>query len=168
MAGCDTGFVEIDETWTQDKALRKYFSHKNWYTKYILKVQNLKNLNDKAYDSRVEEELNKKSHKSRKHSIMSGTSDVLPNPGRIRKVGGPPERSRRHGQRGETSVEGSIYKSSCEKSSCSPTQNPVLAAAGPARDQDNNRCHEVGSGVKTRCAIPRCYRRGTQNLGQKI
>ena len=59
MAGCDTGFVEIDETWTQDKALHKYSSHKNWYAKYIAKVQNLKDLNDKAYDSRVEEELNK-------------------------------------------------------------------------------------------------------------
>ena len=44
MAGCDTGFVEIDETWTQDKALRKYSSHKNWYAKYIAKVQNLKDL----------------------------------------------------------------------------------------------------------------------------
>ena len=59
MAGCDTGFVKIYETWTQDKALRKYFSHKNWYTKYIAKVQNLKDLKGKAYDSRVEEELNK-------------------------------------------------------------------------------------------------------------
>ena len=59
MAGCDTGFVEIDETWTKDKALRKYSSHKNWYAKYIAKVQNLKELNDKAYDSRVEEDLSK-------------------------------------------------------------------------------------------------------------
>ena len=59
MAGCDKGFVEIDEKWTQEKALRKYSSHKNWYTKYITQVQNLKELNDKAYDSRVEEELNK-------------------------------------------------------------------------------------------------------------
>ena len=59
MAGCDTGFVESDETWTHYKTLRKYSSHKNWYTKYISKVQNLKNLNDKAYDGRVEEELNK-------------------------------------------------------------------------------------------------------------
>ena len=46
MAGCNTGFVNIDETWTQDKALQKYSSHKKWYTKYISKVQNLKNLNE--------------------------------------------------------------------------------------------------------------------------
>ena len=49
MVGCDTGFVEIDEMWNQDKALQKYLSHKNWYPKYIAKVQNLKNLNGKAY-----------------------------------------------------------------------------------------------------------------------
>ena len=77
MAGCDTGFVEIDKIWSQDKALRKYSSHKNWYTKYITKVQNLKNLTDKAYDSWVEEELKKN--------------------GRLREVGGPPERGWRHG-----------------------------------------------------------------------
>ena len=59
MAGCDTGLVEIDKTWTQDQVLRKNSSHKNWYSKYISKVQNLKNLNDKAYDSLIEEELNK-------------------------------------------------------------------------------------------------------------
>ena len=38
MAGCDTGFVEIKETWNQEKALRKYLLHKNWYVKYIAKV----------------------------------------------------------------------------------------------------------------------------------
>ena len=59
MTGCDTGLVKIDKTWSKEKALRKYSSHKNWYTKYISKVQNLIFLNDKAYDSRVEEELNK-------------------------------------------------------------------------------------------------------------
>ena len=55
MAGCDTGFIDVDETWTQATALRKYLSHKSWYSKFIVKVQNLKDLNDKAYDSRVEE-----------------------------------------------------------------------------------------------------------------
>ena len=59
MAGCDTWFVEIDETWFQEKALGKYSSDKNWFSKYISKVQNIKNLNDKAYDSCVEEALNK-------------------------------------------------------------------------------------------------------------
>ena len=58
MAGCDTGFVDIDETWNQATALRKYSSHKTWYSKFIVKVQNLKELNDKAFDSRVEENLN--------------------------------------------------------------------------------------------------------------
>ena len=58
MAGCDTGFIDIDETWNQATALRKYSSHKSWYSKFIVKVQNLKDLNDKAYDSRVEENLN--------------------------------------------------------------------------------------------------------------
>ena len=55
MAGCETGFIDIDETWTQATALRKYSSHKSWYSKFIAKVQNLKDLNDKAYNSRVEE-----------------------------------------------------------------------------------------------------------------
>ena len=72
MAGCDTGFVEIDETWTQDKALQKYSSHKNWYSKYISEVQNLKNLNDKAYDSRVEEELNKNLTKAENTAVCLG------------------------------------------------------------------------------------------------
>ena len=49
MAGWDTGFVKIDKTWKQDKALWNHSSHKNWYTKYIMKVQNLKNLIDKAF-----------------------------------------------------------------------------------------------------------------------
>lgn len=42
-----------------EKALRKYWLHKNWYSKYIAKVQNLKNLNDEAYGSPVEDDLNK-------------------------------------------------------------------------------------------------------------
>ena len=57
MAGYKTGFIDIDETWTQATTLKKYTSHKSWYGKFIAKVQNLKNLNDKAYDSRVEENL---------------------------------------------------------------------------------------------------------------
>ena len=57
MAGCETGFIDIDEMWTQATALRKYSSHKSWYSKFILKVQNLKDLNDKANDSRVEENI---------------------------------------------------------------------------------------------------------------
>ena len=58
MAGCDTGFIDIDDTWNQATALREYSSHKSWYSKFIVKVQNLKDLNDKAYDSRVEENIN--------------------------------------------------------------------------------------------------------------
>ena len=57
MAGCDTGFIDIDEIWTQATALRKYSCHKSWYSKFIVKVQNLRDLNDKAYDSRVEENI---------------------------------------------------------------------------------------------------------------
>ena len=57
MVGCDTGLIDIDETWNQETALRKYSSHKNWYSKFVVKVQNLKDLNDKAYDSRVEENI---------------------------------------------------------------------------------------------------------------
>ena len=42
----------------------KYSSHKNWYTKYITKVQNLKNLKDKAYvgDVQSEEEILDQEH----------------------------------------------------------------------------------------------------------
>ena len=58
MAGCDTGFIDIDDTWNQATALQKYSSHKSWYSKFIVKVQNLKELNDKAFDSRVEENIN--------------------------------------------------------------------------------------------------------------
>ena len=36
---------------------QRYSSHKSWYSKFIVKVQNLKDLNDKAYDSRVEENI---------------------------------------------------------------------------------------------------------------
>ena len=57
MAGCDTGFIDIDETWNLATAIRKYSSHKSWYSKFVVKVQNLKDLNDKAYDSRVEENI---------------------------------------------------------------------------------------------------------------
>ena len=59
MAGCDTGFIEIDATWNDEVGLRKYSSHKNWYTKYIKKVDNLKDLLDKAFDRSVEELLTK-------------------------------------------------------------------------------------------------------------
>ena len=58
MAGCDTGFIEIDDTWNRATVLRKYSSHKSWYSKFVVKVQNLKELNDKAYDSRLEENIN--------------------------------------------------------------------------------------------------------------
>ena len=57
MAGCDTGFIDIDETWNHTTALRIYSSHKSWYSKFVVKVQNLKDLNGKAYDSRVEENI---------------------------------------------------------------------------------------------------------------
>ena len=57
MAGCDPGFIDVDETWNQTTALRKYLSHKSWYSKCIVKVQNLKDRSDKAYDSRVEENI---------------------------------------------------------------------------------------------------------------
>ena len=50
------GFVKINKTWTQEKALHKYSMHKHWY---ISEVQNLKDLNNKAYDSRDEEKLKK-------------------------------------------------------------------------------------------------------------
>ena len=72
MAGCDTGFVEIDKTWIPEKASRKYSSHKNWYTKYITKVQNLKDLNDKAYDSHVEEEMRKNIKKAENTAACLG------------------------------------------------------------------------------------------------
>ena len=58
MAGCDTGFIDIDDTWNQATALQKNSSHKSWYSKFIVKIQNLKDLNDKAYDSPVEENIN--------------------------------------------------------------------------------------------------------------
>ena len=58
MAGCDIGFIDIDDSWNQATALRKYSSHKSWYSKFIVKVQNLKDLNDKAFDSRVKENIN--------------------------------------------------------------------------------------------------------------
>ena len=58
MAGCDTGFIDIDDSWNLATALRKYSSHKSWYSKFIVKVQNLEDLNDKAFDSRVEENIN--------------------------------------------------------------------------------------------------------------
>ena len=32
-------------------------SHKSWYSKFVVKVQNLKDLNDKSYDSRVGENI---------------------------------------------------------------------------------------------------------------
>ena len=57
MAGCDTGYVDIDATWTEDIGLRKYSSHKSWYSRYIHKVQNLSDLLDRSYDSKVEEHL---------------------------------------------------------------------------------------------------------------
>ena len=53
MAGCDTGFIDVDETWNQATVLRKYSSRKSWYSKFIVKEQKLKDLNDKAYNSRV-------------------------------------------------------------------------------------------------------------------
>ena len=53
MVGCDTGLIDVDDTWNQATALRKYLSHKSWYFKFIVKVQNLKDFSDKAYDSRV-------------------------------------------------------------------------------------------------------------------
>ena len=77
IAGCDTGFIDIDETWNLATALRKYSSHKSWYSKFIVKVQNLKDLNDKAYDSRVEENINANLTKSENTLSLGQISHYL-------------------------------------------------------------------------------------------
>ncbi len=61
---------------------------------------------------------------------------MLPNSGRIRKVGGPPEGSRRYGQGGETFVK-EVSTKAHVRNQAAARRNPVLAAEGPARDQEN-------------------------------
>ena len=55
--------IEIDETWNEDKALRKYSHHKGWYTKHMNKVAKMKELVDKSFDvnthARMHDTLNK-------------------------------------------------------------------------------------------------------------
>lgn len=72
MVGCDTGFVGIDDTWNQATALRKYSSHKSWYLKFIVKVLNLKDLNDKACNSRVGENIYANLTKAENTAVCSG------------------------------------------------------------------------------------------------
>ena len=136
MAGYDTGFVEIDEIWSQDKALRKYSSHKNWYTKYITKVQNLKNLNDKAYDSRLEEELNKNFTKAENTAACLRQVTCY-----LTQVGYKKwEDHQKEVDNMDKEVE-NLWKDISAKAHVrnqAARRNPLLAAAGPARDQDNS------------------------------
>ena len=47
-------------------------SHKKWYSKFVAKVENFKDLNDKAYDSRVEENHNKNLTKAENSAVCLG------------------------------------------------------------------------------------------------
>ena len=136
MAGCDTGFVLIDETWSQDKALRKYSSHKNWYTKFITKVQNLKNLNDKAYDSWVEEELNKNLTKAENTAACLGQVTCY-----LTQLGYEKWEDHQIEVDDMDKEVVNLWKEISAKAHVrnqAARRNPLLAAAGPARDHDNS------------------------------
>ena len=147
MVGCDTGFVEIDETWTQDKALGKYSSDKNWYTKYISKVQNLKNLNDKAYDSRVEEELNTNLTKAENTAACLGQVTCF-----LTQVGYEKwEDHQKEVDDMDKEVEllwKEVSTQARVRNQAAARRNPVLAAVGPARDQDNTGAMKLEAELK--------------------
>ena len=136
MAGCDTGFVKIDETWTKEKALRKYSLHKNWYTKYITKVQNLKDLNDKAYDSRVEEKINKNITKAENTAACLGEVTCY-----LTQVGYDKWEDHQKEVDDMDKDVSALWKEISAKAhlrSQAARRNPLAAAPGPARDQDNS------------------------------
>ena len=51
----DTGFVEISDDCSVDRAICSYSAHRRWEDKYLGKVYSLMNLLDKSYDRRCEE-----------------------------------------------------------------------------------------------------------------
>ena len=147
MAGCNTGFIEIDETWTQDKALWKYSSHNNWYTKYISKVQNLKNLNNKVYDSRVEEELNKNLSKAENTAACLGQVTCY-----LTQVGYEKwEDHQKEVDNMDKEVE-LLWKEVSAKAhvrnQAAARPTPVLVAAGPARDRENTSTMKLVAELK--------------------
>ena len=52
---CDTGFVEISDNCSIERALRSFSAHRRWVDKYLGKVYSLINLLGKQFDRRSEE-----------------------------------------------------------------------------------------------------------------
>ena len=55
MSAAETGFVELPDTCSTAEALRKYWGHKSWSTRYMKKVSKSQPLLDKSYDRRTDE-----------------------------------------------------------------------------------------------------------------
>ena len=99
-------------------------------------MQNLKNLNDKAYDSRVEEELNKNLTKAENTAACLGHVTCW-----LTQVGYEKwEGHQKEVDNMDKEVE-TLWKKISAKAHVrnqAAQLNPLLAAAGPARDQDNS------------------------------
>ena len=99
-------------------------------------MKNLKNLNDKAYDSRVEEELNKNLTKAENTAACLGQVTCY-----LTKVGYEKwEDHQKEVDDMDKEVELLLVEVSTKahvRNQAAARHNPVLAAAGPARDQEN-------------------------------
>ena len=51
----ESGFVDLPDTCTVAMALRKYFAHKAWCTRYTNKIEKAQPLLDRQYDRRTDE-----------------------------------------------------------------------------------------------------------------